>query len=186
MTPGSRGTVRRMIADDLAQVLRWRNHPDVRACMFTRHEISPKEHARWFAAAGADPARHLLIYEVDGAPLGFASLARPAGSDVANWGFYLAPGAPRGSGAGLGAAVLDHAFGALSLGEVRGEALAFNAASIRLHEKLGFRAAGERRVAQPDGESEHAVICFAIRRDEWAGGACPDRARRHRPGEPKP
>lgn len=186
MTPRKAGAVRRMTVNDLAQVLLWRNHPDVRAYMYTRHEISSEEHARWFAAANVDPARHLLIYEIDGVPLGFASLASRPGSDVADWGFYLAPGAPRGSGAGLGAAVLDHAFGAVGLGEVRGEALAFNAASIRLHEKLGFRAAGERRVAQPDGEGDHAVICFSMRRDQWAGGACPDRARRHRSGEPKP
>lgn len=171
MTPGAGGTVRRMTADDLAQVLRWRNHPDVRAFMFTRHEISPQEHARWFAAANGDPARHLLIYEVEGEPLGFASLACRGESGVADWGFYLAPGAPRGSGMGLGAAVLDHAFSVLHLDEVRGEALAFNRASIRMHEKLGFRHAGGRRQPDDHGGGEHAVICFRLQCDEWPGEA---------------
>lgn len=173
MMPGSGGTVRRMTADDLARVLRWRNHPDVRAFMFTRHEISPQEHAHWFAAADADPARHLLIYELDGEPLGFASLSRQGASRVADWGFYLAPGAPSGSGMGLGAAVLDHAFGVLCLDEVRGEALAFNTASIRMHEKLGFRREGERRQPDDRGDSEHGVICFGLLRDEWLGRARP-------------
>lgn len=167
MSSGSGGAVRRMTADDLARVLRWRNHPDVRACMFTRHEISPQEHAQWFAGADADPARHLLIYERDGAPLGFASLAVGDEPGVAAWGFYLAPGAPRGSGTALGAAVLEHAFGALGLDEVRGEALAFNTASLRMHEKLGFRRTGERRQPDERGDREQAVICFQLQRAEW-------------------
>lgn len=167
MTAGPGGAVRRMTADDLAQVLRWRNHPDVRAFMFTQHEISPEEHARWFATADADPARHLLIYQRDGEPLGFASLAVQQEPGVAAWGFYLAPGAPRGSGTGLGAAVLEHAFGALGLDQVRGEALAFNSASVRMHEKLGFRRTGERRQQDEHGEREQAVICFQLQRDEW-------------------
>jgi UDP-4-amino-4,6-dideoxy-N-acetyl-beta-L-altrosamine N-acetyltransferase len=184
MTPC--GTVRRMTADDLAQVLRWRNHPDIRAFMFTQHEISPEEHALWFAKADADPARHLLIYEVDGEPLGFASLARRGEPGAADWGFYLAPGAPRGSGTGLGAAVLDHAFAVLRLDEVRGEALAFNTASIRMHERLGFRREGERRQPDDGGGGEHAVICFGLRRDEWLGTVRPAGAWRHRHGDPKP
>jgi len=159
-----------MTADDLARVLRWRNHPGVRAFMFTRHEISPPEHARWFARADADPDRHLLIYEIDGEPLGFASVARGADSGVADWGFYLAPGAPRGSGTALGAAVLDHAFRVLGLDQVRGEALAFNTASLRMHEKLGFRRTGERRQPDERGEGEQAVICFALQREEWLAG----------------
>lgn len=173
MTPRAAGTVRRMTADDLAQVLRWRNHPDVRAFMFTQHEISPQEHARWFAAADGDPSRHLLIYERDGEPLGFASLTRRSGSGVADWGFYLGPEAPRGTGTALGATVLEHAFGVLGLDEVRGEALSFNTASMRMHEKLGFRRSGERRQPDERGGAGHAVICFVLQRDEWLGRAHP-------------
>ena len=163
------GTVRRMTAADLARVLRWRNHPDVRAFTFTQHEITPAEHARWFAAADADPARRLLIYEREGTPTGFASLAWSNDAARADWGFYLAPEAPRGSGADLGAAVLAHAFGALGLEAVRGEALAFNTASIRMHEKLGFRRTGERRQPGEHGAGDHAVICFQLQREDWSG-----------------
>lgn len=186
MSTGPGDAVRRMTADDLERVLRWRNHPDVRACMFTRHEISPEEHARWFAAAAADPARHLLIFERDGAPLGFASLAVGAAPRVAAWGFYLAPEAPRGSGAALGAAVLEHAFGVLGVDEIRGEALAFNTPSIRMHEKLGFHRAGERRQPDEHGEGEQAVICFQLQRAAWLAGARPAGPSRHRHGDPTP
>lgn len=173
MTAGPGGAVRRMTAGDLAQVLRWRNHPDVRAFMFTRHEISPEEHSRWFAAADTDPGRHLLIYERGGAALGFASLACRDEPGVADWGFYLAPGAPRGSGTGLGIAVLEHAFGALGLNEVRGEALAFNAASVRMHEKLGFRRSAAPPPPADRGGRDHAVICFRLQREEWLARARP-------------
>lgn len=163
----TRGVVRPLAAADLPLVRGWRNHPDVRAVMFTTHEISADEHERWFAAASADPARHLLVYEADGVPTGFASLVRLRGSDVADWGFYLAPDAPRGSGAALGAAVLDHAFGPLALHKVCGQALASNAASIRLHDKLGFRREGQLREQHADGTRHHDVVVFGLLRAEW-------------------
>ena len=164
--------VRRMTSADLDRVLRWRNRPEVRACMFTRDEISAQEHQRWFAAADSDPSRHLLIYEVAGAPTGFASLACAGNSGVADWGFYLAPEAPRGSGTGLGATVLDHAFGVLGLHKVSGRVLAFNAASIGLHEKLGFRREGELRDQHFDGSRYHSVLCYGLLHSEWPSGIC--------------
>jgi len=171
-TAGVAGAVRPMTAADVAPALAWRNHPAVRAVMFTQHEITLQESRRWFEAASADPLRHLLIYEQDGTPTGFASLARhPDAPEVADWGFYVAPGAPRGSGTALGVAVLAHAFGALALEEVRGAVLGFNAASLRLHDKLGFRRRGEDGPpVLVDGQPQ-AVIRFVLRRADWRAAA---------------
>lgn len=169
---GDRDTVRAMTAADVVRVHDWRNHPAVRAMMFTQHEISLEESRRWFAAASVDPLRHLLIYEQDGISTGFASLARRAETPpVADWGFYVAPGAPRGSGTALGIAVLERAFGALGLQAVHGAVLAFNSRSLRLHEKLGFRRSGEDGApALVDGRPQ-AVIRFVLRREDWTGSA---------------
>jgi UDP-4-amino-4,6-dideoxy-N-acetyl-beta-L-altrosamine N-acetyltransferase len=162
------GTVRRMTEADLEMVLAWRNHSDVRRWMYTTHEISMQEHRNWFAACDADPHRHLLIYEVAGAPTGFVNLTRIKGTDVAEWGFYLAPDAPSGSGGAFGKAVLRHAFEQLGLYKLSGHALATNERSIRFHRRLGFQDEGVRREHHVDAEGvRHSVACFGLLRPEW-------------------
>jgi hypothetical protein len=37
-----------MRESDLETLLRWRNHPDVRKCMLSQHEITLAEHRAWF------------------------------------------------------------------------------------------------------------------------------------------
>ena len=47
---------------DSADVLRWRNHPEVRAVSLTQHEITEEEHAAYWAATRASDAREIYIY----------------------------------------------------------------------------------------------------------------------------
>lgn len=160
--------VRPMEEADLELVLSWRNHPDVRRWMYTTHEIAMDEHRRWFDAACEDPERHLLVYVSNGAPLGFVNLNQLRGEDVAEWGFYLAPSAPAGSGSALGITALDHAFGALGLHKVSGHALAGNERSIRFHQRLGFQKEGVRRDQHLGADGErHSVASFGLVKDEW-------------------
>lgn len=162
------GGVRPMEAADLDLVLLWRNHPDVRRWMYTTHEIGLEEHHRWFEGASKDPDRALLVYELDGRPTGFVNLGRIKGTDVAEWGFYLAPDAPAGAGAGLGAAALEHAFLVLGLHKVSGHALATNERSLRFHQRLGFRDEGVRRDHHLAADGvRHSVACFGLLRHEW-------------------
>ncbi len=162
------GTLRPMVEADLDLIRGWRNHPEVRRWMYTTHEIGDEEHRRWFEDGRRDPSKHLLVFERDGEPAGFVSLTQLRGTDVAEWGFYLAPGAPPGSGAALGEAALEHAFEALGLHKVSGHALADNERSVRFHLRLGFRDEGLRRDHHqaPDG-SRHSVACFGLLAEEW-------------------
>jgi UDP-4-amino-4,6-dideoxy-N-acetyl-beta-L-altrosamine N-acetyltransferase len=161
--------VRRMVAADLDAVLRWRNHPDVRRYMYTQHEITPAEHRAWFERAGADPRRHLLIFESGGVPAGFVSFALGAEAGVADWGFYLAPDAARGQGQALGTAALEFAFKELKVSKVCGEALEDNERSIKFHERLGFAREG---VLQKDaGGRAVAVVRFGLAASAWRGAA---------------
>ena len=132
-------TLRPMNKSDLQQVLKWRNHPDVRNYMYSTHEISMDEHCAWYANASNDPAINLLIYERDGHACGFVNITRTRCPDVADWGFYLAPDAPRGSGLGLGMQALKYAFAQLCLHKICGQALGFNVRSIAFHKRLGFQ-----------------------------------------------
>lgn len=138
MSDVSGAMIRPMRRDDLDDVLRWRNAPEVRRAMLTQHEIAPEEHLRWFERVSANPACRLLIFEDSGERLGFVQFRDVAPGAVALWGFHASPDAPRGTGRRMGQAALAFAFGELRLSKVCGQALNANRASIRLHEALGF------------------------------------------------
>ncbi len=161
-------SLRRMTPADLEMVLRWRNHPDIRRWMYTTHEITLEEHQRWFESATHDSSKHLLIYERDGNAVGFVNISLLKGTDVAEWGFYLAPEAPSGIGTDFGRAVIRHAFETLGLYKLSGHALATNERSIRFHQRLGFRDEGVRRDHHLAADGvRHSVACFGLLRHEW-------------------
>jgi UDP-4-amino-4,6-dideoxy-N-acetyl-beta-L-altrosamine N-acetyltransferase len=159
-----------MVSADLATVLQWRNHPGVRCGMFTQHEIGVEEHQRWFERTVLDPRRQLLIYEADGRPMGFVGLTKTEHPNVADWGFYAAPDAPRGTGREMGGLALDHAFGASALHKVCGRTIVSNRRSVAYHLAMGFRQEGVLREHHFDGQHYQAVVCFGLLAQEWASG----------------
>lgn len=131
--------LRPMQAGDLDTVLAWRNAPEIRRCMLQSDAISPDAHAAWFQRTSANPDRELLIVEAEGQPLGFVQFSGLQERLHPEWGFYAAPGAPKGSGTLLGTLALAYAFRTLHLPRLIGRALASNETSIRFHQKFGFR-----------------------------------------------
>ena len=160
-------SIRVMTADDLDSVLGWRNHPDIRRYMYTQHEITLAEHRAWFERASQDSRKHLLVFEVDGTAQGFVNITELAALGVADWGFYIAPDAVKGTGRQLGKVALEYAFRDLRLHKVCGQALAFNERSIKFHRGLGFQQEGVLRDQHHDGKNYHAVICFGLLSTEW-------------------
>lgn len=160
-------SLRPMTESDLEQVLQWRNHPEVRRYMYTTHEIRLEEHRQWFMNATTNPAIELLIYEQGGKAQGFVNITRTRCPEVADWGFYLAPDAPKGSGRELGKQALNYAFTELSLHKVCGQALEFNERSIAFHNRLGFTEEGRLRDQHFDGDQFHDVVCFGLLNREW-------------------
>jgi UDP-4-amino-4,6-dideoxy-N-acetyl-beta-L-altrosamine N-acetyltransferase len=134
--------LRPVVQSDSGRLLDWRNRPEVAAYMYTDHQISPDEHARWFAGAMSAADRRYWIIELDQEPVGLANLA---GLDPARrrteWAYYLAEPSVRGRGVGAAVefAMIDHVFGALALHKLWCEVLAENEAVWRLHESFGFR-----------------------------------------------
>ena len=156
-----------MVHADLELVLTWRNHPDVRRYMYTQHEITLAEHQSWFERTSPDLKKHLLVFEANHQPLGFVNLSEAVMGGTADWGFYAAPDAPKGSGRQLGHAALSHAFTQLKLHKVCGQALSYNQRSIKFHQTLGFQQEGILRDQHFDGERYHDVICFGLLCHEW-------------------
>lgn len=159
--------VRPVAEHDLPIILGWRNDPAVRQVMRSQHEISLDEHRNWFAQARSDPERHLLMVCDPHGPIGFAQLQGVTRGGTAQWGFYVRPGSPRGSGRKLGGAVLDHAFGELGLHTVWGEVAPGNQASIGLHRALGFRQEGMLGQGGRATGEDRAMLYFELQSGEW-------------------
>ena len=74
---------------DLDLVLEWRNRPDVRRNMYTKHEISRDEHHKWFARTKADATKKYLLCVGDDKPVGVVGFYDiKAGHKTADWAFY--------------------------------------------------------------------------------------------------
>jgi len=153
---------------DLSAILGWRNHPDVRAMMYTTHAITSAEHAAFWQAERARADRQHFIAELDGAPRGvvsFSAIDMP--NARADWAFYAALPAPPGTGRRMERLALDHAFGPLGLHKLGCEVLARNRRVIRLHRSFGFRIEGVMRdqIRRPDGWE--TVIRLAMLAPRW-------------------
>lgn len=157
-----------MREDDLVLVLEWRNHDAVRRFMYTRDIIGLADHRKWYASASQDSSRHLLIFEWEHQPMGFAQLNEVAPGPVMDWGFYKSPSAPRGMGQYLGESVLHYAFESLGARKVRGQVISQNTGSIRFHQRQGFRLAGRLPGEHFDGQTHHDVVCFELLIETWS------------------
>lgn len=153
---------------DLDMLLQWRNALEVRSYMYTQHLIGESEHYQWFQCAQQNSQRHLLIAEYDNQPFGFVNIQlMDLLAERAEWGFYLSPNAPRGSGLALGKAALEYAFIRLDLHKLCGEALASNMRSRIFHERLGFRQESCLRDHHFDGHVYRDVIGYGLLHGEW-------------------
>lgn len=148
-------------------VLAWRNHPAVSGFMLTQHEISLEEHRQWFARVKSDKTRQQLIVMDGSNALGFFQFHAVSQGGIADWGFYVRPDAPNGSGTKLGHAALMHGFNILGLHKVCGQAIESNAASIAFHRKLGFAEEGRLREQQRISDHYHTLVCFGLMAKEW-------------------
>lgn len=130
-----------------------------------------------FVAAAADPDQVFLVAEAGGRVVGFGQARElaPAASttDAPPPGWYLTgltvePTARRsGVGEALTAARLGLLVGRTDV--VHYLALADNVATIRLHAKLGFVAAGTVRVSAEDRPLLHFTLDLAAATTRWSG-----------------
>lgn len=161
--------LRTMAEPDLQTVWTWRNSERVRAVSYTDHEISWEEHLAWYERSRSDESIQPMLFECATKPTGvvnFTRIDRQAGSSV--WGFYIADlEAPRGSGSIMGFLALDYAFGDLGLKQVIGESFVSNEASVRYHQRLGFREVeAERRRVEAGGEMQE-VMRLKVTAEWW-------------------
>ncbi len=161
--------LRAMEERDLPVVLRWRNTERIRRNMYTDHVISEDEHRAWFQKVQEQKRSVHLVFEMSGVPVGVVNITDfDTRNNTCHWGFYVgSPDAPQGSGTAMGLLALEHIFEHLKIRKLIGEALEYNDASIRFHERLGFVQEGRfiQHVLK-DGRSEN-VVTLAHFSDRW-------------------
>lgn len=65
------------------------------------------------------------------------------------------------------ALAIKYAFNVLGTNKVYGEVLDFNRASLKLHQKLGFREESCCREQHVVLSTTHDIHCFGLLKDEW-------------------
>ena len=132
--------------NDLELILKWRNHPEVRAVMFTDREISLSEHLAWWEKMKGDPGRRVFIFLYRGQPVGVVNYFNiNIDQRYSHWGFYLdngrdwAPGEKLDAWLQLEEEVIQYAFGTLGCDTLLCETFAFNEQVLALHRKFGFK-----------------------------------------------
>jgi UDP-4-amino-4,6-dideoxy-N-acetyl-beta-L-altrosamine N-acetyltransferase len=167
-----RVVLRPLAATDSDRLFRWRNSPEVAAYMYTDHQISPEEHARWFSGIEGDERRAYWVIEMDGGPVGLANLYD---IDTRNgrcaWAYYLAEPQVRGKGVGsfVEYAMIEKVFGELGLHKLWCEVLLSNEAVWKLHEGFGFRQEAHFREHVVKQGERQDVLGLGLLAADWAG-----------------
>ena len=164
-------SLRILTPHDESMILEWRNSTAVAPYMLRDTLISQEEHHRWFGQILHDTEDAVFrIMEHEGVSCGLASLSRIDREGLsAEWGGYLAPEIPRGSGLGKTLMYLSVsvAFNELELNQILVEVIIGNDAAIGLYESMGFTR-GEtifNRAKHKNGPVD--VIAMSLTRDNW-------------------
>lgn len=153
---------------DLELILKWRNSERIRTNMFTDHIITMQEHAKWFERIKHDSNSLVLIFEKKTNPLGLVSFTGiDKKNSKCNWGFYLGEINLPGTGTIMGYLGLNYAFEKLKIRKVCGEVFAFNSASIKFFNKLGFIEEGRLRKHILKNGIFEDVVLFGLLKEEW-------------------
>jgi len=155
---------------DSERLYAWRNSPEVAAFMYTDHQITPEEHARWFAGIAGDPKRDYRIILVDGVPAGpanFTDIDRVQGR--ASWAYYLADPSVRGKGVGgyVEFLMIERAFHEFGLRKLWCEVLITNEPVWKLHQKFGFRQEALLRAHVVKAGHPVDVMGLGLLAEEW-------------------
>jgi UDP-4-amino-4,6-dideoxy-N-acetyl-beta-L-altrosamine N-acetyltransferase len=165
-------TLRRIREDDLELMLSWRNHPSVRASMFSQTVIGLEQHRSWFHRESEKQDSDWLLYiNSDQSPAGVVYFTEMDGiCSNAFWGFYAAPNSSPGTGTRMAAEALDFFFSELEFHKLNAEVLESNDRSHKFHLRLGFQVEGVFR-DQYFGRGEfQSVTRYGLLNSEW--GVC--------------
>ncbi|MFM5951036.1 MAG: N-acetyltransferase family protein [Micrococcales bacterium] len=131
--------------EDCRQLFEWRNDPTTVAMSLVSEPVPWENHVRWFDSVLGNPARHLLVGEVDGVRCGTVRFDEV--DDTAEISITVSPDF-RGQGIGgkLLEVAADWAKNELGLGHIIAQIKATNPASIAIFKKAGYEITREGEI----------------------------------------
>lgn len=135
-------TLKPIGAADLEMVRQWRNDPSIATLMLDKTEITSQMQQQWFAGLVGDHNRAYWVVYFKQQPIGVASLSNiNRSSNTAEPGMYIYPEHYRNNIVPfcVAFALNDFAFDVLKLTTLYGKIYPSNTASVRFHEKCGYR-----------------------------------------------
>ncbi|OOF45500.1 UDP-4-amino-4,6-dideoxy-N-acetyl-beta-L-altrosamine N-acetyltransferase [Rodentibacter trehalosifermentans] len=136
--------LRELSNTDLEEILAIRNHDEIRKYMFNTQLISLEQHKEWFQRYLQDNSKITLLGVDEQANIIGVLNINFLTSDrkIVDWGFYVKPNSPKGSGTKLLILGLEKIFNEYQSRKVFGQSIGFNDKSIQIHKKLGFKQEG--------------------------------------------
>jgi UDP-4-amino-4,6-dideoxy-N-acetyl-beta-L-altrosamine N-acetyltransferase len=165
--------LRPITVEDTDMVLSWRNKKEVVENFIYRKPITREEHLNWLATKVDKGLVHQFIVclNEDNRPVGSVYLQHfDEENKKAESGIFMGDESIKGKGIGTEAIVLlkNYAFETLGLHKLMARVLAYNAASLRLHEKAGYiKEAYLKDELFIEGKFEDLVLFGAISPHSW-------------------
>jgi UDP-4-amino-4,6-dideoxy-N-acetyl-beta-L-altrosamine N-acetyltransferase len=162
-------SLRLLNQEDLSFVLAWRNAPEVRSNMYSKHEISLSEHLAWFARMKKNPQSQWYIHlDTEDKPDGVVYFTQYLPDNrSAFWGLYTGTNAKRGVGTRMEFETLNVAFTEFGIHKLNCEVLLSNIKMLNLQKKFGFVQEGQFRDYHFDGNGFVDVIRLGLLEVEW-------------------
>lgn len=161
--------LRELNEEDLEEILEIRNHKDIRQYMFNSNVITLEQHNNWYQNYLKDDTK-LVLVGVNGNNeiIGVININFLfADKSVVDWGFYVKPNSPKGSGATLLSMGLEKIFDEYKVNRVFGQVISFNEKSFNIHKKLGFKLEGILRQHYQRDNQYFDIYEFGLLKSEF-------------------
>lgn len=159
---------------DTANIIRWRNQPEVYRNLFSQHQISEEQHTAYyhkFVETGL-VRQYVIETIIDESKLDIGTVFLKNIDEMsrkAEFGIFI--GEPKARGRGLSSSIvkatLEIAFKEIHLNKVYLTVFSNNVAAIRSYEKAGFKVDGILRQDFFDGERFIDVVIMSILSTEY-------------------
>lgn len=162
--------LRRISADDLEMIMKWRTMPEVTKYMYTDPQLTMEEQKRWFRRIISSEEEIYWIIQMDGVDIGLINI-----TDIdpvnrrCDWAYYIADTSFRGRGIAtqLECNIYDYAFDKLKLHKVCCEVFCFNEKVISIHQKFGAVIEGTRREHICKNGQYLDIVQMGITKETW-------------------
>lgn len=163
-------TLRRIMEDDLEQIMHWRMSESVTKFMNTNPKLTMEGQKKWLASLEENDSARYWMIEVEGEPAGIINLIDPDWENGnTSWGYYIGEEKLRSLklAISLEMSLYDYCFDILGFKEVHNEVFKLNEGVWKLHV-----ACGNRVVKEGIGEVEkegvaYDIVHLSIEQEEW-------------------